>query len=432
MIDSAKHKVDARDQEVLMEKGLGEFGDEFIYIPIKSKQVKTGIFFRQTESDEEDEKSDQCESEDSHDEPAYHDDWRTKIETIVNFLYNKDDAPWINNHPISTDPWVKLHNEIIQYYEYYGPNEEQDKLGRNFFFTVRSIIETYNPSFKVELYGAWGLRVYSKLSDLDVSVVLPLNPKRKKHVRNVHLIDLQEEEIKYIQEEISEIYLKFMGCKSFSAVKYFEKNTIPSLKVVDKESSLTMIIQFNKVERISSFPIIKKFMIIHPEFKFLVLILKELLKSRELNNIKNGGMPSYVLMLLIISYLLETKKEGVNRDLLLSEHLLNFFSLYGIRFNYKMLGISIRSGGFYFSREDRGWSDSSDLSLISLSNSNVSISVENPQDPSVDIGKSIKQMKQIQIAFAYAFDSIKYNSKQSKSLLKWFLLKNPVIKKEED
>ena len=432
MQDSDKHKIDIRDQEVLMEKGLGEFGDEFIYIPIKSKEVKTGVFFRQTYSDDEEDKSDGWESDDSHEEPAFNDDRREKIETIVNFLYNKDDAPWMNNHPISTDPWVKLHNEIIQYYEYYGPNEELDRHGRRFYLTVRDIIEQYNSTFKVELYGAWGLRVYTRQSNLDVSVVLPLNPKRKKHVRNVHLVDFQAEETNYIKDEISEIYSKLLGCKSFSNVKYYEKNPIPSIKIVDKETDLTMIIQFNKVEKVSSFPILKKFTIIHPEIKFLVIILKELLRSRELNEVSLGGMSSYVLMLLIISYLLETKKEAANKDLLLSEHLLNFFCLYGVRFNYKMLGISIRSGGFYFSREDKGWTDWVEGSLISLANSSVTLSVENPQDPSVDLGKAIKQMKQIQIAFAYAFDAIKYNSKQSKSLLKWFLLKNPSLKKEEE
>lgn len=37
--------------------------------------------------------------------------------------------------------------------------------------------------------------------------------------------------------------------------------------------------------------------------------------------------------------------------------LLDFFSLYGVTFNYSLLGISIRDGGSYFIKSTRKWSN---------------------------------------------------------------------------
>ena len=111
----------------------------------------------------------------------------------------------------------------------------------------------------------------------------------------------------------------------------------------------------------------------------------------------------------MISYLQEIKKESNNEDLLLSQHLLNFFYLYGAKFNYNELGISIRNGGTYFLRSAKGWN--------SQNTNKVSLCVENPQDPSVDLGKGVFNMTQVYTAFQHAYDVLKFNSSKSESLL---------------
>lgn len=45
--------------------------------------------------------------------------------------------------------------------------------------------------------------------------------------------------------------------------------------------------------------------------------------------------------------------------------LLDFFSLYGITFNYSLLGISIRDGGSYFEKSSRVWSNPGRYSIKS-------------------------------------------------------------------
>ena len=54
------------------------------------------------------------------------------IAKVVAFMAEKDNAPWIDPTNLEPDPYVRLHNEIIQYFMYFGPNEDKDKQGNYF------------------------------------------------------------------------------------------------------------------------------------------------------------------------------------------------------------------------------------------------------------------------------------------------------------
>ena len=169
-----------------------------------------------------------------------------------------------------------------------------------------------------------------------------------------------------------------------------------------------MDISFNKTNGVAAVYFIKKFMTKFPELKYLVLVIKAFLKTRGLNETFHGGLSSYLVTILVISYLLEIKKFETDKQLLLSEHLLNFFELYGTKFNYRDLGLSIRKGGFYFKRSDRDWENFQKP---------ISLCVENPQDPTIDIGRASHRFTDVHSAFQHAYDTLKFNSSQHKSIL---------------
>ena len=54
------------------------------------------------------------------------------IAKVVAFMAEKDNAPWIDPTNLEPDPYVRLHNEIIQYFMYFGPNQDKDKQGNYF------------------------------------------------------------------------------------------------------------------------------------------------------------------------------------------------------------------------------------------------------------------------------------------------------------
>ena len=86
-------------------------------------------------------------------------------------------------------------------------------------------------------------------------------------------------------------------------------------------------------------------------------MLKAFLKSRELNETYSGGVGSFLLTMLVTSYLQRKYKEGGTDKMDLGRHLISFFELYGQLFNYDNVGISIRKEGSYFDKDKRGWYD---------------------------------------------------------------------------
>ena len=88
------------------------------------------------------------------------------------------------------------------------------------------------------------------------------------------------------------------------------------------------------------------------------------------------------------------KKRLDNLSWNLGSLLLDFFRLYGVSFNYGQVGISVRNGGSYFLKEDRGkeWGNANP-------NRQSLLAIENPDMPELDMGRNSFQMPKIKRAF---------------------------------
>ena len=151
----------------------------------------------------------------------------------------------------------------------------------------------------------------------------------------------------------------------------------------------------------------------------MIMVLKAFLKSRQLNETYHGGVGSFLLTMLVTSYLQRQYKKGGTGKMDLGTHLIQFFNLYGMMFNYERVGISIRKEGSYFCKQKRGWANLQD------EKTRFRLSVENPQEPEVDIGRPAFAIKKVQRAFQHAYDTLVYNQMGSVSFLKLIITSNP-------
>lgn len=143
----------------------------------------------------------------------------------------------------------------------------------------------------------------------------------------------------------------------------------------------------------------------YPMLRSLTVILKLFLAQRRMNETYSGGIGSFVLLNMIVSFLQQRQRcavlEGksfkdVNWNL--GVLLIDFFQFYGVRFNYILAGISINNSGYY-NKQDRGYEWYNPTKPMSLS-------VENPDpavDPKVDIGKNSYNILKIRRSFEHAY-----------------------------
>ena len=110
----------------------------------------------------------------------------------------------------------------------------------------------------------------------------------------------------------------------------------------------------------------------------LVLILKLYLSQRGMNEVYTGGLGSYSIVCLAISFLQmhpKIRRGEIDPTRNLGVLVMEFFELYGLYFNYHEVGISLRDGGTYFNKAQRGWMDFKQSLL----------SIEDPADSSEHI-----------------------------------------------
>lgn len=78
---------------------------------------------------------------------------------------------------------------------------------------------------------------------------------------------------------------------------------VPIIKLRHKESDVKVDISFNMASGVQSAQLIKQFKRKFPVLSKLVLVLKQFLLQRDLNEVFTGGISSYSLILMTISFL---------------------------------------------------------------------------------------------------------------------------------
>ena len=151
-------------------------------------------------------------------------------------------------------------------------------------------------------------------------------------------------------------------------------------------------ISFNMNNGIKSAELIGHYLREYPCLKMLVYVLKQFLLQRDLNEVFTGGISSYSLILMCVSFLqLHPRPDALlNCPINYGVLLIEFFELYGRRFNYMQTGIRIKEGGRYINKEEMQ-KDMVDGHRPSL------LCIEDPLLPKNDIGRSSYAVLQVNI-----------------------------------
>jgi non-canonical poly(A) RNA polymerase PAPD5/7 len=141
-----------------------------------------------------------------------------------------------------------------------------------------------------------------------------------------------------------------------------------------------------------------------PPLKPLTFVLKYFMAARGLNEPYSGGCGSFMLQMMIVSFLQHRERQAYNNrqnhaanTMNLGSMLLEFFELYGMDFNYLTTGISVRSDGYYFPKGAKGRKEHFHQSARPFS-----LAIENPFDITADVGKGSFRMQLIAKSFEVA------------------------------
>ncbi|KAG9341946.1 hypothetical protein JZ751_018263 [Albula glossodonta] len=226
----------------------------------------------------------------------------------------------------------RLHEEINDFYEYMSPRPEEERMRMEVVERIERVIKELWPSADVEIFGSFSTGLYLPTSDIDLVVFGKWD--------NLPLWTLEEA-------------LRKQNVADENSVKVLDKATVPIIKLTDSYTDVKVDISFNVHNGVKAAVLIKDFKKKYPVLPYLVLVLKQFLLQRDLNEVFTGGIGSYSLFLMAVSFLqLHYREDASSPNANIGVLLIEFFELYGRHFNYLKTGIRIKDGGCYVAKDE--------------------------------------------------------------------------------
>ncbi|XP_023675830.1 terminal nucleotidyltransferase 4B isoform X2 [Paramormyrops kingsleyae] len=269
-----------------------------------------------------------------------------------------------------------LHEEIIDFYEYMSPRPEEERMRKEVVDRIERVIKALWPAAELQMFGSFSTGLYLPTSDIDLVVFGMWD--------NLPLWTLEEA-------------LRKSRMADENSVKVLDKATVPIIKLTDSCTGVKVDISFNMQNGVKATQLITDFKKTYPVLPHLVLVLKQFLLQRDLNEVFTGGIGSYSLFLMAVSFLqLHYQEDACDPNVNIGEMLIKFFELYGRQFNYLKTGIRIKDGGSYVAKDEvqRSMLDGYLPSMLYI---------EDPLQPDNDVGRSSYGAMQVKQAFDYAY-----------------------------
>ncbi|XP_072880470.1 terminal nucleotidyltransferase 4A isoform X3 [Hemitrygon akajei] len=298
----------------------------------------------------------------------------------INYMLSSSNGNYYSGTPWKTMKYnvgvTGLHEEVLDFYNFMSPRPEEEAMRKEVVKRIESVIKELWPSADVQIFGSFSTGLYLPTSDIDLVVFGKWkNPP----------LQLLEQALR--RRNIAEPY----------SIKVLDKATVPIIKLTDQETEVKVDISFNVETGVKAAQFIKDFIKGYPVLPYLILVLKQFLLQRDLNEVFTGGISSYSLILMAISFLqlhprIDARRPTVNLGVLLVE----FFELYGRHFNYLKTGIRIRSGGAYVAKDEimKNMTNGYRPSMLCI---------EDPLVPGNDVGRSSYGAMQVKQVFDYAY-----------------------------
>lgn len=223
--------------------------------------------------------------------------------------------------------------EVLDFYDFVKPRQFEDRVRKELVRDIERTIRQRYHDARIEAFGSFMSGLYLPTGDMDLVFCSETFLKKSIPVYNTkkHLWQLR----------------RFLESKRVASENHFEviaKAKVPLVKYIDKLTGLKVDMSFENITGVNAIETFKAWKDQYPAMPILVTIIKHFLLMRGLNEPVNGGIGGFSVICLVTS-MLQLMPQVQSGDLIPEHHLgmllMEFFDLYGNRFNYKTVAISL-------------------------------------------------------------------------------------------
>jgi len=258
-----------------------------------------------------------------------------------------------------------------------SPTPEEDQVRKMTVEMISRAITQEFPDAKVMPFGSYETKLYLPSGCVYECLISFISIIRMFIYRDIDLV-IVSDSMAY-SNKVNVLHNLARVLKRANITNYvtvIAKAKVPIVKFITIHGRFNVDISINQTNGVVGGQVVKGFLdSMGNALRSLVLITKLFLGQRSMNEVFTGGLGSYSIVCLAISFLQihpKIRRGEIKADDNLGVLVMEFFELYGCHFNYDEVGISVRDGGNYFGKKMRGWYDP---------NRRGCLSIEDPIDP---------------------------------------------------
>ena len=249
---------------------------------------------------------------------------------------------------------------------------------------IQEAVNEINSDYKVNLYGSYSTGLCLPWSDIDVVLI-------------------NEAGTHFDEYLLRKLYMKLTQKKWIKQHKFIESAAMPIIKLVCKDSfefHVDISVENEKHFGLKCVELVKSYLTHYPVLEPIVLALKTLLNNGNLNNPYTGGLSSYGLILLVVSFIqneIDAKTMNYQSDNLLGETFYYVLKHFGILFDFTRYMIVTRPVDKPMSMND------GKEPYYQFGQNNHDLIIVDPLNNQNNVAKSTFQYMNIKMAFMIAF-----------------------------
>lgn len=259
-----------------------------------------------------------------------------KIQPEWRAVPNQDSRPWMKDaedHSSSAKMGYWLHREIIDFYEYVKPRAFEKRIREEVLDEINRFVRNTFRDAGVYPFGSFPSGLYLPTGDMDMvmcSDQFKKNYRAKYDTRRTmyRLSDALKQQRLAFQNEVEII--------AFAKV--------PLVKWVDSRTGLKIDVSFENDTGLQAIKTFHAWKEQFPVMPVLVTLIKHFLCMRGLNEPVNGGIGGFTVTCLVTSMLQlmpQVQSGSMDPNHRVGDLLMEFFDLYGNRFNYRTTAICL-------------------------------------------------------------------------------------------
>ncbi|CAD8121232.1 unnamed protein product [Paramecium sonneborni] len=311
-------------------------------------------------------------------------------------VMNVDIIPWMSKKTMMIrHPVLRLHNEMMEFFDYISPSDSEHKRRITAYMRVEKYLQDLAPEAQIESFDTFKTRMYLPNADIDI-VMIETSCTQKQLYKKVAAQMIKQ-------------------TNKFENVNLIANAKVPIIKFIDVESQYHFDLSFNQLDALKQIEELEKAFEIYPELKILLMTLKCMLRQRDLNETYSGGVGSFLLFQMILTFLREYRKDFFQnnqqdqiKNVTLGEYMIKFLEFYSDVQRKRIAG----QGG----------------NIDNKSTQDDRFSFISPQHPDHDIGHNSYKIQELFKIFQNRHDFLtNYNFKPGESVLRYLI--NPTDQK---